>query len=82
MISKTEQNWTSGSVIKVGFMTLRVIEARPTPGDYLPDLYVLKSLSGRDRYEFVPHHGLTKISSRPAIWDGKRVGAGFRLRGE
>lgn len=59
MITRTRQDWTPGTTVKVGFLSLRVIECRPTPGDWAPDAYVLESASGQ-RYEFVPHRGLTK----------------------
>ena len=60
MITRTNQQWTAGSKVKVGFMTLTVIESVPTPGDYKPDAYILESSNGK-RYRFVPHNGLEKI---------------------
>lgn len=61
MIKNTRQNWQIGSTVKVGFLTLRVIGAKETPGDYRPDIYLLENLKGTARYEFTPHCGLQKI---------------------
>lgn len=60
MITRSKQNWTPGNMVKVGFMTLKVIEAIPTPGDYLPDKYLLEGKNGK-RYYFTPHNGLESI---------------------
>ena len=62
MINRSKQNWTPGSTVKVGFLTLEVVKAKATPGDYLPDAYLLKNSKG-DHYEFVPHNGLSRLSS-------------------
>ncbi len=66
MISNSKQNWTTGATVRVGFMTLRVRAAVVTPGDYAPDAYILSSLSGDKLYKFVPHNGLTAITSDEA----------------
>ena len=63
MISNSTQNWTAGATVKVGFLTLRVVRAIPTPGDFKPDLYILQSLKGDKTYSFVPHCGLERIYS-------------------
>lgn len=60
MITKSKQDWSVGSVVKVGFMTLTVVSITATPGDYKPDSYQLVSSKGI-KYEFVPHNGLTKV---------------------
>ena len=60
MITRTQQNWSPGSIVKVGFMRLRVISAR-AEYDGMPDIYTLESLAGNKRYEFIPHHGLTEL---------------------
>lgn len=60
MITKTKQDWTIGSVVKVGFLSLRVISMR-AEYDYLPDIYTLESLDGSKHYEFIPHNGLRRI---------------------
>ena len=62
MITKTKQNWTVGSTVKVGFMSLTVKAAVVTPNDYLPDAYILTNAAGTQLYKFVPHNGLEKIS--------------------
>jgi hypothetical protein len=60
MITKTKQNWTPGATVKVGFLTLTVVRAIPTPGDFAPDEYILRNTKGQ-LYSFVPHHGLCRI---------------------
>lgn len=62
MITRSKQTWEVGKVVKVGFMTLRVTDKEPTPGDYMPDAYRLESLDGSKRYRFVPHNGLERVS--------------------
>ena len=59
MISNSKQNWGIGQAVKVGFMTLTVVAAVPTPGDFAPDAYLL-SRNGTF-YQFVPHNGLQKL---------------------
>ena len=61
MVKNSTQNWTPGAIVKVGFLSLRVVRCIPTPGDYAPDEYELASLDGRKLYSFVPHHGLCRI---------------------
>lgn len=58
--TRSKQNWSVGSTVKIGFLTLTVIDIIPTPGDSMPDEYRLISASGK-RYAFVPHHGLERI---------------------
>jgi G:T-mismatch repair DNA endonuclease (very short patch repair protein) len=57
---KTTQDWTIGNVVKVGFLTLRVIACEAIK-DGMPDIYTLESLDSSKRYEFIPHNGLTRI---------------------
>lgn len=57
MIQWTKQTWDVGATVKVGFMTLKVLAAVPTPGDYAPDAYVLTDATGTRFYRFVPHNG-------------------------
>lgn len=59
MIKNSKQNWEIGQVVKVGFMTLTILAAVATPGDYKPDAYIL--FAKGTFYEFVPHNGLTKL---------------------
>lgn len=63
MITKTRQAWTAGSTVKVGFLNLVVKAAIDTPGDYLPDAYILANQAGTQLYKFVPHSGVQKISA-------------------
>jgi hypothetical protein len=62
MITRSKQNWQVGSLVKVGFLQLRVTACVPTPGDAAPDAYFLTNLTGDKLYEFVPHHGLRVAS--------------------
>ena len=61
MITNSKQNWSPGNVVKVGFLSLRVLSAR-AEYDWMPDIYTLESLDGSRRYEFIPHNGLTRVS--------------------
>lgn len=65
MIVKRNQKWAIGQVVKVGFMAnLIVLAAVATPGDYLPDEYLL-TRDGKF-YAFVPHNGVYRISDAEA----------------
>ena len=55
---KQKQDWSNGNTVRVGFLSLIVIDKVATPGDYKPDMYVLRSSAGK-LYTFVPHNGLT-----------------------
>ena len=66
MITKTRQNWTAGQTVKVGFLSLIVKASVATPGDFLPDAYILSNAAGTQLYKFVPHHGLEKITADDA----------------
>jgi hypothetical protein len=66
MISRTQQNWTPGSVVKVGFMSLMVQAAIETPKNYAPDAYLLSSSKGQN-YLFVPHKGIEKYDGDTSI---------------
>ena len=63
MITNSKQSWQVGETVKVGFLTLRVIRREPTPGDYLPDAYILCGLGANaaKQYRFVPHNGLERL---------------------
>jgi hypothetical protein len=61
MITKSKQNWTVGSVVRVGFLTLTITAIVPTPGDGMPDEYLLVSAKGA-KYSFVPHNGLVRLA--------------------
>lgn len=58
MITKSKQIWAIGEMVKVGFMSLRVMAAQATPGDYKPDAYILANAKADKFYRFVPHNGI------------------------
>jgi hypothetical protein len=60
MVTHSRQTWAVGSVVRVGFLTLTILDIIPTPGDYRPDIYLLADGKGR-RYEFTPHFGLSRV---------------------
>ena len=63
MHARRTQEWFPGALVRVGFLTLRVISLIPTPGDHRPDVYVLTDPRHPDRiYHFTPHFGLTRES--------------------
>lgn len=66
MITKTKQNWMAGSIVKIGFLSLVVKSIIATPGDGLPDAYILSNQAATQLYKFVPHNGLEKISTDDA----------------
>jgi hypothetical protein len=43
-------------------MSLIVTAKQPTPGDYMPDAYLLRNKDGSREYRFVPHYGLERIA--------------------
>ena len=63
MIKNSKQNWQVGATVKVGFLSLVVKAAIATPGDYMPDAYILSNQAGTQFYKFVPHNGLEKIGA-------------------
>lgn len=63
MIQKSKQVWEVGNAVKVGFLTLVVAAKVATPGDYLPDAYVLTNAAATKFYRFVPHNGLVRCDS-------------------
>jgi len=58
MITKSKQTWAVGEMVKVGFLRLRVMATQATPGDYLPDAYILANQDATKFYRFVPHNGI------------------------
>lgn len=60
MVNRTRQNWSVGSVVKVGFMSLRILGVEAVK-DGLPDIYTLESLDGAKKYQFIPHNGLVRL---------------------
>ncbi|QMV32397.1 hypothetical protein 8G_00003 [Ralstonia phage Hyacinthe] len=76
MIKNSKQDWSTGSIVRIGFMSLTVVAAIPTPGDSRPDSYVLASKTAF--YRFTPHHGVEKISAdeaRELVESAKREAA-------
>jgi len=65
MITNSKQVWEVGEAVKVGFMKLIVVAKVATPGDYLPDAYVLTNSAATAFYRFVPHNGLTRCADKP-----------------
>ena len=54
---RIKQDWTEGSTVKVGFMTMTVVRKVATPGDFRPDVFHLIATNGK-QYTFQPHYGL------------------------
>lgn len=74
MVKTSNQNWGPGQMVRVGFLSLVVLAAVPTPGDGQPDAYVLAR--GESVYKFVPYFGLQKISRQEAeelVAQGRRI---------
>lgn len=65
-MAKAKQDWSEGATVKVGFMTLIVVRKIPTPGDFMPDAYVLRNVAGTQAYKFTPHNGIQKIEDNEA----------------
>jgi hypothetical protein len=66
-VTRTRQDWSVGSTVRVGFLQLRITGLVPTPGDGEPDIYQLVSLAPDRygelaRYEFQPHLGLYRTN--------------------
>lgn len=66
MINNSKQNWSVGQTVRVGFMSLNVRKAIPTPDDGAPDAYILSNQSGDQLYAFVPHNGCRRITQDEA----------------
>lgn len=61
MITKSKQVWQVGEMVKVGFLQLRITGIELTPGDYMPDAYLLTDKTGSKNYRFVPHNGIERL---------------------
>jgi hypothetical protein len=59
---QTRQDWHVNSVVKVGWLTLRIVSIVLTPRDGRPDVYILESIDGAKRYRFTPHYGIERIN--------------------
>lgn len=56
---RAKQNWEIGQTVKVGFLDgLKILEKIATPGNYLPDQYVLERKGVY--YSFTPHVGISR----------------------
>jgi hypothetical protein len=47
-----------GKIVKIGFLTLTVTGYEETPGNYLPNVWLLTN--GPNNYRFTPQHGLVR----------------------
>ena len=61
MITKSKQDWEIGKEVRVGFLSLTVVDAKKTPKDGYPDAYLLTN--GKKFYAFTPHNGLYTVKS-------------------
>lgn len=69
---KPKQDWSINSIVRVGFLSLRVISNRiPTPGNYAADEYALESLNGTLFYRFTPHRGIYRCETRNDALNGE-----------
>jgi hypothetical protein len=67
---KSTQEWKTGNIVKVGFLSLRILDKEKSNLAYysaeqsrgLPDHYILESLDGKKLYKFTPHFGLEKLN--------------------
>lgn len=84
MIKNSKQNWTVGAVVKVGFHSLKIRAICQTPGDGLPDAYILTNLAESRLYKFIPHNGLIAIDHEEAeamlVAEQRRVAADIDRR--
>lgn len=56
---RAKQNWDIGATVKVGFLDgLKVLEKIATPGNYLPDQYVLERKG--IYYSYTPYNGISR----------------------
>lgn len=56
-----KQTWQVGQQVKVGFLSLMVVGQEGTPGDGLPNAWLLMDASGSKHYRFIPHNGIERI---------------------
>jgi hypothetical protein len=62
MASLRWQDWTVGQQVAVGFLRdLTVVEKVPTPGDGLPDAFILANKNRTKTYRFVPYNGIERL---------------------
>lgn len=63
MINSAKQVWARGFTVRVGFLSLVVVDLELTPHDGMPDAYILRNKTGDKFYRFVPHNGLESINA-------------------
>ncbi len=76
MVKSSRHNWVPGQTVRVGFFSLLVLAAVPTPGDGQPDAYV--PARGESVCKFAPYFGLQKIIRQEAeelVAQGRRIRA-------
>lgn len=61
VIAKSKQNWEIGNLIKVGFLTLKVLNIEAGKNG-LPDYYILENPKNGGLYRFIPWYGLEAFS--------------------
>lgn len=66
MIQNSTQHWKIGATVRVGFLSLVVKATIRTPGDWLPDSYILTNQAGTKLYNFIPHNGLHSLTIEEA----------------
>jgi hypothetical protein len=59
MITKSKQNWSIGSNVKVGFIS-GIVKDILQIVDYLPDIYIIERPNAL--YKFIPHNGIERIT--------------------
>lgn len=58
MITRSKQDWTQGSQVKVGFLTLEVVDRVAGGVGYSQEAYRLWNPANGKKYTFHPHNGL------------------------
>jgi hypothetical protein len=66
MIRNSTQKWEVGQTVRVGFLSLVVRAKVATPGDGMPDAYLLTNAAGDRLYCFQPHCGCRAIDVNEA----------------
>ena len=66
MIRNSKQQWEVGQTVRAGFLSLVVRAKVATPGDGMPDAYLLTNAAGDRLYCFQPHCGCRGIDATEA----------------
>jgi len=62
MAHGTKQDWTPGSIVRVGFLKLMVLrKENERDSKYDPYGYILSNLTGTKNYRFTPYNGLESL---------------------